>query len=278
MNLQLVYDEAIKQFLRFVNIKLNLIKATEVISFNAIEQVKSDINKFVQEQGKKVFNDVYNSNVYDIDSTMLMHELSKVNDISILDYCIKDLNQLLILAIKNKIENDVYAVDTNEYHDSLYDLLGWFFVHKRVYPTLYFESFTITREEINDFTKTMPKMKDYYNMKNINERIFMQGRGLLIEQKIKDILGVSHSVIKHNGYECDLIIDGYNVDVKSHTSNVYRLPTHRFFNASWDYVLFVKVQQQDINTFRCEYSEVMAKDLLYHMSINYSTMLLVNLQ
>lgn len=270
-NLQEAYQEAIKQFTRFVNIKLNMIKSTDIISLNAIEQVRSDISKFVQEHGKEVFNDVFITSVYDFQSTTLMHELSRVCDISILDYCIKDLNQLLILASKqNKV--------INEYHDSLYDLLGWFLVHKRVYPTLHFEPFTITKEEIDAFSKTMPKMRDYYNMKNINERVFMQGRGLLIEQKIKDILGVSHSVIEHNGYECDLIVDGYNVDVKSHTSNVYRLPMHRFVSSSWDYVLFVKVQQQDSDVFNCEYSEVMAKDLLYHMSINYSSMLLVNLQ
>lgn len=272
MNMQLVYNEAIKQFLRFINIKLNLIKTTEIITSVVIEQVKSDIIKFVQEHSKKVFDNVFKSNVYDINSTYLMHELSKVNDISILDYCIKDLNQLLILATKNKIENE------NEYQDSLYDLLGWFFVHKRVYPVLHFEPFTITRDEINEFAKTMPKMKDYYSMRNMNDRILMQGRGLLIEQKIKDVLSAFHSVIKHTGYECDLIIDGYYIDVKSHTSNVYRLPAHRFFNSSWEYVLFVKVQSEQQDMYKCEYSEVMAKDLLYHMSINYSTMLLVNLQ
>ncbi|MEM4394931.1 MAG: hypothetical protein QXK74_08645 [Candidatus Nitrosocaldaceae archaeon] len=277
MSLQ-VYDEAIKQFLRFVNIKLNLIKTTEVVTYNVIEQVKCSINKFVQEQGKRVFNDVYNSNVYDIDSTMLMHELSKVNDISILDYCIKDLNQLLILATKNKIENDVYAVDINEFYDSLYDLLGWFFVHKRVYPTLHFDDFTITRDEINEFAKNMQKMRDYYHMKNIKDRIFMQARGLYIEQKVKEILSQAHVVLEHNGYECDLVVDGYCIDVKSHISNVYRLPVHRYFNAVWDYVLFVRVEQMNQDMFKCRYSEVMAKDLLYHMSINYSTMLLVNLQ
>ncbi|MEM4318123.1 MAG: hypothetical protein QXQ68_08710 [Candidatus Nitrosocaldaceae archaeon] len=277
MSLQ-VYDEAIKQFLRFVNIKLNLIKTTEVVTYNVIEQVKYSINKFVQEQGKKVFNDVYNSNVYDIDSTMLMHELSKVNDISILDYCIKDLNQLLILATKNKIENDVYAVDSNEFYDSLYDLLGWFFVHKRVYPALHFDDFTITRDEINEFSKNMQKMRDYYHMKNIKERIFMQARGMLIEQKIKEMLSKKHHVLESSGYECDLIVNGYSIDVKSHISNVYRLPAHRYFNGTWEYVLFVKVEQMNQDMFKCRYSEVMAKDLLYHMSINYSTMLLVNLQ
>lgn len=266
-----VYAEAIKQFIRFVNIKLNMIKTTEIVTCDAIEQVKSDIYKFVQEQGKRVFSDVFVTSIYDLQSTILMHELSRVCDISILDYCLKDLKQLLILAAKQ-------SRVINEYWDSLYDLLGWFFVHKRVYPTLHFDDFIIARDEINEFAKSMPKMRDYYNMKNMNERIFMQSRGLLIEQKIKEILSQKYQVLEHNGYECDLIINGYSVDVKSHTGNVYRLPAHRYFNATWEYVLFVKVEQMNQDMFKCRYSEVMAKDLLYHMSINYSTMLLVNLQ
>lgn len=269
-----MFAECLKQFLRFCNLKLNMLKTTEIISYDTIESVREDIFKFIENEQntKSVYTAVFDSDIYDYNSTQLMHELSFVNNVSILDYCMKDLNQLLILRSSQKHCSDEYA-------DSLIDLLGWFYVHKRVYPNLHFDSFTITEEEIIENIKTITYMKDYYNMHNKKERLYLQSRGLLIEQKVKELLKQKHCVVDSHDYSYDFRVDDHNIDVKSYAGSVYRLPYHRFVTATWDYVIFVKIQKNnDASVYTCEYAEMMSKDLLYYLSINYATMLLVNLQ
>lgn len=198
---------------------------------------------------------VYNHDIYADSAHFFNTGFQALTNTSSFVLFVKDVLQYMILKSLN-------SKNQAEVQDAIADSVGWFAVYKVSYPTLVFKPLTISKAEVEETAKHITEYKDDYNMSDKQKRLTLQALGLLIEQKVCNVLNAE----KHNNYNYDFLVEGKRVDVKSTQTMHYHLPYKRFLY-DYDYILLCRVRNSGNEYVVVEYNQVLDKQLLDFISI-----------